>query len=151
MKSTLFLLLAMIALTACEVDAAPSTDGGPGTVINPTAALEGYPGASNSDVIPDGLDTRTFFESDASLGEIYDHFHTQLTAQGWQRTDLETDDDEIEPEYRRDGRELELELERDDGGFELEIDIDRDNSSYDQDNGAGDDDDDTDDDDGRDD
>lgn len=142
MKRIWLPLASALALTACEVDAAPNLPGDDdsGLVINQTAALSAYPGASSSEVIPDGLDTRTTFAADASLGEVYDYFHAQLTGQGWMRTTLENDDDEVEADYSREGRELEFELERDDGGFELEIDIDGDNSVYDEDNGPGDDD-----------
>ena len=124
-------ILSIVALTACEVGASPSTPAG--TVINPTAGLDTFPGSSNTDVIPDGDDTRTYFEADAPIDTVYEHFHSELGAQGWQRTELERDDDEIEAEYTREGRELEFELERDDGRYELEIDIDGDNASYDQD------------------
>ncbi len=140
------LLLTVVTLTACEVGAAPSSpntdeaDGAMNTPINPTAGLNAYPGATGSEVIPDGVDTRTRFGSDASLQEVYSYFDGQLTAQGWGQTSIENEDDEVEAEYTREGRELEFELERDDGGFELEIDIGGDNASYDQDNGAGDDD-----------
>lgn len=142
MKYSLLPLLATVgvALTACEVDAAPESQTPGDVVINQTAALSAYPGTSSNEVVSDGDDTRTTFAADASLPEVYEHFHSQLTAQGWGRTDLEQDDDEVEADYRREGQELELELERDDGGFELEIDIGADNSGYDEDNGPGDDD-----------
>lgn len=84
------------------------------------------------------MDSRTTFDTDASLEEVYRYFDGELVAGGWQQTSNETEDDEIEAEYVRDGRELEFELERDDGRYELEIDIDGDNTSYDEDNGNGD-------------
>lgn len=135
-------LLAIVTLTACGVGATPNSpttdeaDGAADTVINPTAGLNAYPGASNNEVIPDGVDSRTRFSSDASMQVVYSYFDGQLTAQGWVQTSTEAEDDEVEAEYTCEGRELELE----DGSFELEIDIDGDNASYDEDNGAGDDD-----------
>ncbi len=142
MKYILLPLAAALTLTACAVDAGPSLPGGeaPGAaLVNQTAGLSAYPGASSSEVIPDGLDTRTTFAADATLDEVFTHFDDELAAQSWQRTGLERDDDEIDAEYLREGRELELELERDDGGFEIEIDIDGDNSFYDQDDNNDDD------------
>lgn len=142
--------LLTFALGACDVGAAPSTPETPptpetpgapdGTVINQTAGLSAYPGAAgNGLVTEDGLDTRTTFSADASLQEVYSYFDGQLTSGGWQRTNLEQDDDEIEADYSREGRTLELELEQDDGGFELEVDIDGDNAGYDEDDDQNDD------------
>lgn len=148
MNYSVLALLAVLTLSACGTSAAPAvpgddTDDG-GAAINQTAGLGEFPGADSSEVIPDGDDSRTLFDTDAPLSEVYAYFDGELVAQGWQRTELETDDDEIEAEYVRAGRELEFELEREDSGrYELEIDIDGDNDSYDQDNGPGDDDDDS--------
>lgn len=136
-------LLTVVALSACEVGATPTTPGNTddmdAAVVNQTAGLTAYPGARNAEVVPDGLDTRARFSADASLQEVYEHFNGELAAQGWQQTATEVDDDETEATYSREGRVLEFELERDDGGFELEIDIDGDNTGYDQDNGDDDD------------
>lgn len=149
MKYTALPLLTVIALSACATTAAPNTPGNPDgaddVVINQTAGLSAYPGAGGSETVPEGLDSRTSFNTDASLEEVYGYFNGELVDQGWQQTSIETEDDEIEAEYVRDGRELEFELERDDGRYELEIDVDGDNTGYDEDNGAGDDDDDSDD------
>lgn len=138
MNIGLLSLAAALVLTACGAAATSGTpgntdDSGEGTVINETVGLTAYPGSTATSVVPAGLDTRTTFTADASLEEVYNHFDGQLTAQGWRRTTTERDDDEIEAEYVREGRELELELERDGGGFELEIDIDGDNADYDAD------------------
>lgn len=146
MKRLMSLLL-ITALTACATSASPPPPDSPrgeGEVVNETAGLSAYPSSSGTEVIPDGEDTRTRFQTDASLDEVYSHFHGELTAQGWQRTSLERDD-EVEAGYAREGRTLEFELESDDGGFELEIDIDSDNDSYDEDDDDGDDGDDGDD------
>jgi len=139
----LWTILLVLSLSACGAGAAPGTDddsddgpdgGSRGAIINQTAGVAGYPGATDVQVSEDGLDTRVRFATDATLEEVYTYFDGELSAQGWQRTGLETDDDEIEADYAREGRELELELEReDDGGFEVEIDIDRDNAAYNED------------------
>jgi len=153
----IFLLL---LLSACGTGTSPGADDGDddndngtdtgGSAINETAGLSSYPGATEAQVSEEGLDTRTRFSADATLQQVYDFFNGELSAQGWQQTEIEIEDDEIESGYVREGRELELELERDDGGFELEIDIDGDNAGFDEDNGVGDGDDDDGDDDGDD-
>ncbi len=137
MKIGLLSLAAVLVLTACGAAATPSTPGNTDddTAINETAGLNPYPGSAATNVVPTGLDTRTTFTTDATPDEVYSYFDGELTAQGWQQTTIERDDDEIEADYTRDGRQLELELERDDGGFELEIDIDGDNADYDADDG----------------
>ncbi|ADI14227.1 hypothetical protein [Truepera radiovictrix] len=101
--------------------------GAGGQVINETVGLTMFPGASEVEIAEDGLDTTVRFSAEASLEEVYAFFHDELTALGWERTDLETSDDEIEATYRREGRELEFELERDNGRYVLELDVDRDN------------------------
>lgn len=149
----LWTILLVFLLSACGAGATPGTDddnddgngGSRGAVINQTAGVAGYPGATDVQVSEDGLDTRVRFAADATLEEVYTYFGGELRAQGWQRTGIETDD-EIEADYAREGRELEFELEReDDGGFELEIDIDRDNAAYNEDDDDDDGDDDGDD------
>ncbi len=146
MKYTALPLLTVIALSACATTATPNTPGNPDdTAINQTAGLSAYPGAVGGETVPEGLDSRTGFDTDASLEEVYGYFDGELVAGGWRRTNNETEDDEIEAKYVREGRELEFELERDDGRYELEIDIGGDNTGYDEDNGAGDDDNDDDD------
>ena len=150
----LWTILLVLSLSACGTSTTPATgdddndDGGASpSAINQTAGVAGYPGTTDVQVSEDGLDTRTRFAADATLREVYDFFNGELNAQGWRQTEIETDDDEIEADYVREGRELEFELEReDDGSFELEIDIDRDNARYNEDDGDDGDDDDGDDD-----
>ncbi len=93
--------------------------------INPFLGLLPYPGSEVTRQSIDGRDSETAFTTSARLRDVYEHFHAQLIADGWRRIDLEVDDDEIEAEYRRDGRSFELELERDGRDrYELEIDFD---------------------------
>ena len=93
--------------------------------INPFLGLLPYPGSEVTHQSIDGRDSETTFTASARLRDVYEHFHAQLIADGWRRTDLEVDDDEIEAEYRRDGLTFELELERDGRDrYELEIDFD---------------------------
>jgi hypothetical protein len=93
--------------------------------INAFLGLLPYPGSEITRQSISGRDSETTFTTSAGLGDVYEHFHAQLIADGWRRTDLEVDDDEIEAEYRRDGLSFELELERDGRNrYELEIDFD---------------------------
>ena len=93
--------------------------------INPFLGLLPYPGSEMTRQTVDGRDSETTFTTSARLRDVYEHFHAQLIADGWRRTDLEVEDDEIEAEYRRDGLSFELELERDGRDrFDLEIDFD---------------------------
>ena len=157
MRYSLLLLFAAALLSACGAGATPSVpggtdDNGDDTVINTTAGLSAYPGATGSEVIPAGLDTKTTFSTDASLQQVYSHFDGQLTAQGWQQTSIENEDEEIEAEYTREGRGARSSSwSAMTEAFELKIDIDGDNADYDQDNGTGDGDDDDGGDDGSDD
>lgn len=94
-------------------------------IINPFLDLRAYPGSRVLATEVDGRDSETRFEVDASLRQVYEHFHRQLVAAGWRRVELEVESDEIEAEYVRGGLELELELELEGPGrFELELDVD---------------------------
>lgn len=94
-------------------------------VINPYLGLRAFPGSRILETEFDGRDSETRFDADASLEDVYDHFHRQLLAAGWRRVALEVESDEIEAEYVRAGVELELELELEGRGrFELELDVD---------------------------
>ncbi len=94
-------------------------------ILNPTLGLVAYPGSRIVEHEVDGRDSETEFFADADLRTVYAWFHDQLVADGWRRTDLEIESDEIEAEYRRGGTEFELELEDEGGGrYELEIDFD---------------------------
>lgn len=104
-----------------------------GAIINETAGLSGYPGARNVQINSEGIDSITRFQTDNSLQEVFEHFNAELLAGGWQQTDIEMDDDEIEAEYAREWRELELDLDVDDGGYKLKVDFE-DNDRYDDSN-----------------
>ena len=131
------LLLASLAalLSACTVAVTngAATQGivvspdrsGEERILNPTLGLAAYPGSRILEHEVDGRDSETEFHANADLRTVYAWFHDQLVADGWRRTDLEIESDEIEAEYRRGGQEFELELEDEGGGrYELEIDFD---------------------------
>jgi hypothetical protein len=90
-------------------------------------------------ITTDGLDSTIRFTTGDGIQEVFAYFDNQLTAQGWQQTDLDSDDDEINADYVRSGREVELDLELEGGSYRLEVDIDNDNG--DDDDGSDDDDD----------
>ena len=93
--------------------------------LNNYLGLMPYPGSTVTRQRSDGRDSESTFTTDARLRDVYEYLHEQLVRDGWRRTDLERDDDEIEAEYRRGGQEFELELEREGRNrFELEIDFD---------------------------
>ena len=94
-------------------------------MLNPYIGLEAFPRSRIVEHEFDGRDSETLFESRADLRRIYGHFHEQLRSQGWRRTEIEIERDEIEATYVRRGIEFELELEDEGGGlYELEIDVD---------------------------
>jgi hypothetical protein len=94
-------------------------------ILNPYIGLEAFPGSRIVEHEFDGRDSETVFESGANLQRMYGHFHRQLSSQGWRRTELEIERDEIEATYVRRGIEFELELKDEGGGlYELEIDVD---------------------------
>ena len=93
--------------------------------INAYLGLLPYPGSVVTRSEVGRRDSETRFTTSARLRDVYAHIHDQLTRDGWRRTNLEIDDDEVEAEYRRDGVSFELELERDGRDrFKLEIDFD---------------------------
>lgn len=93
--------------------------------INAFLGLLPYPGSEVTQHESSDRDSETRFTVTARLRDVYEHLHDQLTRDGWRRTALEMDDEEVEAEYRRNGASFELELERDDRDrFELEIDVD---------------------------
>lgn len=116
---TLFVLLTASALAF----AAPE---GQAQLLNETVGLTQYPGATDTRIETDDLDSEVYFRADAELQALFDFYDGELAALGWARTELEREDDEVEAVYTREGRELDFELEQDDGGFRLELDVDRD-------------------------
>jgi hypothetical protein len=69
------------------------------------------PGARVVDV--QGRSDRLRYDLIGSAGvrAVYERLHAELVADGWRRTDLDVDHDEIEAEYRRSGWDLEVEVE----------------------------------------
>ena len=118
--------------------------------FNATAGLPAYPGALDIRIDRDGDDTEVRFRSTDSLESVFDFFDRELTEDGWQRTELDRDDDRIEARYVRDGRRVKVEVEREDTNlYVLEVDLDDDGRRRDRDDADGRDDDDRDDDDDR--
>lgn len=55
---------------------------------------------------------------------VFDHYDAALAGLGFTRTSLETDNDEIEARYSREGVTIELEVELDDGRTQVDFDLD---------------------------
>ncbi|MEX2503160.1 MAG: hypothetical protein WD336_12350 [Trueperaceae bacterium] len=130
-----FVALVLLTESACTVTLGPDVRTGivveerssdrDDRVLNPYLGLTAYPGSVVLRQEVDGRDSETAFRSSAGLRELYRHVHEQMRADGWSRTDLDVDGDEIEAEYRRGGVEIELKLEREGGDrYVLEIDVD---------------------------
>ena len=66
------------------------------------------------------------FETVSGLEQVYLHFHRQLEAEGWRRSNFELKRNEAKADYRRGGEAFKLELKRrgGSGGFQLKIDFD---------------------------
>lgn len=47
----------------------------------------------------------------ASVRAVYERLHRELEADGWRRTDLDVDRDDIDAEYRRGGLELDVNVD----------------------------------------
>jgi hypothetical protein len=93
--------------------------------LNAYLRLTPYPGSTVTRQRNDGRDSKSTFTSSARLRDVYEHLHQQLVRDGWRRTELDRDDNEIEAEYRRDRLKFELELKaKSRDRFELEIDFD---------------------------
>lgn len=61
----------------------------------------------------------------AGVRAVYDRLHAELVTDGWRRTELDVDHDEIEAEYRRGGWELEVEVEER-GRDRVRVELERD-------------------------
>lgn len=69
------------------------------------------PGARVANVQARNDELRYDVIGSAGVRAVYDRLHAELLADGWRRTDLDVERDEIEAEYRRGGWELEVEVE----------------------------------------
>lgn len=133
-------LLLALTLTACTVTFTPETAPPPSAsngitvtplpgrqtdLVNSYLPLTAYPGSEILSRSLESRDSEVTFRVNASLQQVYQHFHNQLLQLGYRRTELEVESDEIEATYRRGSIELELELEYEGNNlFELEIDVD---------------------------
>ena len=84
-----------------------------------------YPGANLRKLEQDGGKLKAQFETAASLEQVYDDLHRQLTDLGWQRTLLQTKDaaTKVEADYARGGQGLDLKLDQEgkSGKYKLEL------------------------------
>ncbi len=92
-------------------------------LINKNAGLHSYPNAKNMQITTKGMDSTLRFQTNDGLAKVFQHFDAELIAGNWQRTDITTDDDEIEADYARGQRELELDLDFGDDGYSLKVDF----------------------------
>jgi hypothetical protein len=61
----------------------------------------------------------------AGVRAVYDRLHAELVADGWRRTDLDVERDEIDAEYRRGGWELGVDVEER-GRDRVRVELERD-------------------------
>ena len=98
-------VMAWAAPLQAQEAAAPAEEA---EVVNPYLGLVAFPGSVILEQRSETHDSHTVFESEASLEALYEHFHEQLIQLGWEQTELERSDDEIEARYEREGEELDL-------------------------------------------
>jgi hypothetical protein len=115
---------AAVLLSACTVTFTPGNVGGDvgvdvragvvATVGSPRVdarwPVTVPPGARATDVQARGDRLRYDLIGSAGVRAVYDRLHAELAADGWRRTDLDVERDEIEAEYRRGGLDLEVEV-----------------------------------------
>lgn len=70
------------------------------------------PGARVADVQARSDRLRYDLVGTDNVQAVYGRLHGELSADGWRRTDMDRERDEIEAEYRRGGLELEVKVER---------------------------------------
>ncbi len=112
-----------------SVAVTPAPQAQPVTVTTGTLSdrlgLNLYPGASLSKLEQGGGKLKAQFDSGASLQQVYDDLHRQLSENGWQRTLLQTKDaaTKLEADYARDGQGLDLKLDQEgkSGKYKLEL------------------------------
>lgn len=66
-----------------------------------------------------------FHHETTDQDSVFDYYHAELERQGWIRTKLERDGNEIEADYLKDGVKLELEVELEDGHVEVELELNK--------------------------
>lgn len=95
-------------------------------IINAQLELPIYPGGRilKHQNGPNGS-SEVWFETNADLERVYEHFHTVLIARNWKRTSIESKPAraKIEAMYERQGTRFKLQLERQVQGFKLEIEF----------------------------
>lgn len=126
-------LLAMIPLTllmvACGSTVADPQPRDP-LEVKPAAAevlamsgdfqFEFLPGATIADV---EWDVEIEYAT-REVQAVFDFYDAELLGQGFTRTSIDLDDDEVEAEYSKAGLEIDLEVERDGGRVDVDLEID---------------------------
>jgi hypothetical protein len=128
-------LVVLIAASGCTVVTtrpAPvvvvATAPSPSTQWNAALGLAAYPNSQliDLDTNKDGS-SKVTFTSRADFDDIYTYIHQQLSARGWQRTELDykSKATKLEAKYRLNGRDFKLKLDAEgkSGRFKLEIDF----------------------------
>ena len=114
-----------IAVTPAPAPAAPQPVAVTTGSLSDRFGLNLYPGASLRKLEQGGGKLKAQFETGASLQQVYDDLHRQLTALGWQRTLLQAKDTatKFEADYARNGKGLDLKLDQEgkSGRYKLEL------------------------------
>lgn len=129
---TLALAAALVGLTACgaAADGDPTNGDAPPAAGPPTnqvlAVTEDFALPYLPAVAVEEREWDVELDHDVRDVEgVFDHYDAQLTAAGFERTDLEREGDEIEASYAHpDGASVELEVEVDDGRTQVDLDAD---------------------------
>ena len=139
MKSIYVLLFAVLPLSACIVSYEPGTATVTAQPANAQPAntqevrasefkLRAYPSASTFKREESRDKLKWEFGTSNDLARVYAHFHTQLTQQGWRRTELEQKGaaTKLGATYIKNARELELKLDQKgkSGRYKLEVETD---------------------------
>ena len=112
-------------------DAGPMNDAesvlsSPAAASSSPLAPPSYPGATDVRQSARGDETKVYFRSSDDLGDVFAFFDGWLGQEGWTRTKMKTEADEIEADYERAGEKLEVELEREGTDrYELELELER--------------------------
>ena len=110
-----------VAVTAPQAQPVTVTSG----ALSDSLGLNLYPGATLRKLEQDSGKLKAQFDSGASLQQVYDDLHRQLSEDGWQRTLLQTKDaaTKLEADYARNGQGLDLKLDQEgkSGKYKLEL------------------------------